>query len=113
MKKKVLIFSIAADVHVDRVIALLPKDIEAVRLNLEDPSAWSLSYFNGDIRVATMSCMFGLEEVLSVFVRRVPNFDSFKKTVASQYSEYEDFITHQKFSLFSDCLAVLDFSKPF
>ena len=50
---------------------------------------------------------------MSVFLRRVPNFDSFKKTVAAQYAEYQDFIAQQMFSLFSDCLAVLDFAKPF
>ena len=48
-----------------------------------------------------------------MFLRRVPNFDSFKKTVAPQYAEYQGFIAQQTFSLFSDCLAVLDFAKPF
>src|SRR5437870_9980744 len=108
MKKKVVIFSIAADVHADRIATLMPDGVEPIRLSLDDPSAWSLSYFNGDVRVATASGTFGLDEILSVFVRRVPNFESFKKTVAPQYIEYGDFIAQQKFALFSDCLAVLD-----
>jgi hypothetical protein len=113
MSNKVLVFSIAADVHADRVAAHLPRGIEAVRLNLDDPSGWSLSYLNGEVYIVAGSTTFGLADTLSVFLRRVPNFDSFKKTVAAQYAEYEDFIALQKFSLFSDCLAVLDFAKPF
>src|SRR3974390_2427249 len=113
MANKVLVFSIAADQHADRVITHLPNGIEAVRLNLDDPSDWSLSYLNGEVRIVAGSNAFDLADVLSVFVRRVPNFDSFKKTVAAQYAEYQDFIAQQKFSLFSDCLAVLDFAKPF
>lgn len=111
--QRVLIFSIAADVHADRVVMLMPKGIEAVRLNLDDPSSWSLSYLNGDVRLTTQSGTIGLDEILSVFVRQVPNFESFKKVVAPQYREYQDFIAHQQFALFSDCLAVLDGSKPF
>jgi hypothetical protein len=38
MANKVLVFSIAADPHADRIIAHLPDGIEAVRLNLDDPS---------------------------------------------------------------------------
>jgi hypothetical protein len=113
MANKVLVFSIAADLHADRVTAHLPRGIDAVRLNLDDPSDWSLSYLNGDVCIAAGSHTFGLSDVLSVFLRRVPNFDSFKKTVAAQYAEYQDFIAQQRFSLFSDCLAVLDFAKPF
>jgi hypothetical protein len=112
-KKKVLIFSIEADVHADRVVSLLPNNVDAVRLNLDDPSTWSLDYCNGDIRVKIPSCTFGLDDILSVFLRRIPNFEAVKKAVAPQYIEHADFIAHQQFFLFSDCLAVLDASKPF
>ena len=113
MKNKVVIFSISADLHADRVIACLPECVEALRLNLDDPSTWSLSYLNGDVRISTNTETIGLDEIVSVFLRRTPNFDAFKRTVAPQHLEYSDFIANQKFSLFSDCLAVLDFSKPF
>jgi glutathione synthase/RimK-type ligase-like ATP-grasp enzyme len=113
MKKKVVIFSISGDLHADRVIASLPESVEALRLNLDDPSTWSLSYLDGDVRISANTGTIGLDEIVSVFLRRVPNLDAFKKTVAPQYLEYSDFIANQKFSLFSDCLAVLDFSKPF
>lgn len=113
MANRVLVFSIAADLHADRVIAHLPAGTEAVRLNLDDPSGWSLSYRDGDVRVEARCGTFGLDDVVSVLLRRVPNFESFKRTVAPQYAEYRDFIAQQTFSLFSDCLAVLDFAKPF
>jgi hypothetical protein len=113
MTKRILIFSIAADIHVDRVISQLPTSVEAIRLNLDDPTKWALSYLNGDVRVKIGSDTFGLEEVLSVFVRRIPDLYSFKKMVPSQYVQYEEYIAHQQFCLFSDCLAILDATKPF
>jgi hypothetical protein len=113
MKKRIVIFSSTGDLHADRVIGLLPSSVEAIRLNLDDPSMWSLSYLDGDIRISTDSDTFGLEELLSVFVRRIPSLESFKQTVSKQYVQYEDYIAHQQFFLFSDCLAVLDGTKPF
>jgi hypothetical protein len=79
----------------------------------DDPTKWTLSYLNGDVRVMGQFDSFGLDEVLSVLVRRVPDFESFRRAVAPQYAQYEDYIAHQQFSLFSDCLAVLDATKPF
>jgi hypothetical protein len=108
VKQKILIFSTAADPHADHVFDHLPIDVEGVRLNLDDPSTWTLSYLNGDVRIKTESSTFGLDEVLSVFVRRIPSLESFKKTVSLQYVKFDDYIAHQLFFLFSDCLAVLD-----
>jgi len=113
MKKKVLLFSIATDVHANRIETFNNLNVEFIRLNLDTPKDWSLSYQNGEVVVSAINREFGINEIQSVFVRRVPNIDSFEKCVASTFAEYATYIAQQEFSLFSDCLAILDMYVPF
>ena len=74
---------------------------------------WGLSYQHGDVVVDRGDHTFGIDEIQSVFVRRVPNVDAFIKAVAPTYSDYATYIATQEFALFSDCLAILDMHVPF
>jgi len=113
MKKKVLLFSIETDVHADRIETFNGLDVEFIRLNLDEPKEWGLSYQQGNVVVNTTSRDFGISEIKSVFLRRVPNFESFLKAVDPAYSDYATYIATQEFTLFSDCLAILDTYVPF
>ena len=113
MKKFALVFSTSYDHHADR-IALHPSgNVVFVRLNLDVPADWSLSFRNGEVLVNYAGGVIGGEEIESVFVRRIPNQDSFRNAIPDVVAEYAEFITQQQFYLFSDCLAVLDSTTRF
>lgn len=114
MKKNiVLLFSTETDVHADKLESVNHSSLEFVRLNLDKPKAWGMSYQYGDVVVDTCNKTFGIDEIKSVFVRRVPSIESFIKAVAPAYEEYASYIATQEFALFSDCLAILDMYVPF
>lgn len=113
MKKNILVFTSEFDVHADRILSFNNEIYNFVRLNLDQTKQWSLSYLNGDIRIRTRDTQFGIDEISSVFLRRAPNLDSFLREVPAEYSEYSEYFANQEFTLFSDCLAVLDASVPF
>ena len=112
-KRKVLLFSVKADPHADRIAELISSNVEAARLNLDDPNTWGLHYCDGDVQVRLGSDVFGLDQIVSIFVRRIPDLDSFKNATNPKFKQYDDFIGKQNFSLFSDCLSILDHTKPF
>jgi glutathione synthase/RimK-type ligase-like ATP-grasp enzyme len=113
MKPGILLFTISSDIHADRILSLGSQDAPMIRLDLDRPDKWTLSFQNGDVRITTPEIVLGLDEVQSVFVRRIPNIDAFKRTVHESVSEYADYIAQQSFFLFSDCLAVLDANTRF
>jgi glutathione synthase/RimK-type ligase-like ATP-grasp enzyme len=112
-KNNVLLFSTETDVHADRLESVNDSSVKFVRLNLDKPKTWGLSFQHGDVVVDTYGHTFGIDEIQSVFVRRVPNVDSFIKAVEPAYVDYAPYIANQEFALFSDCLAILDTYVPF
>ena len=108
MRNQVIIFSISDDVHADRVEALIGEAGRVIRLNLDDPEGWRLEYNRGDVKIIHRSGIASIETISSVFLRRVPNIDSFRKAVPDTVDRYRDYIADQFFSLFNDCLSILD-----
>lgn len=108
MRDRVVIFSISDDVHADRVEKLIGDVGKVVRLNLDEPQDWRLEYSRGDVRIIHTGGVVTTEEVSSVFLRRVPNIDSFRKSVPDSVGKYRDYIADQFFSLFNECLSILD-----
>lgn len=113
MKKKILLFSTEMDVHADKIQSFESPNAEFIRLNLDAPKLWGLSYQNGNVIVSSNGKEFDLSSIGSVFVRRIPNLNSFVKAVPAQYAEYASYLGQQEFTLFSDCLAILDATVTF
>jgi hypothetical protein len=111
--RKILLFASKADAHADRIEEFSSQSIEFIRLNLDTPKEWGLSYSNGEVLVNTRGKIFGIDEILSVFVRRVPSLDSFVDAVEPSFIDYAEYISQQEFSLFTDCLSILDSSVHF
>lgn len=113
MKKKILLFSTEVDVHADKIQSFENPNAEFIRLNLDSPKSWGLSYQNGNVIVHSSGKDFDLNEIRSVFVRRIPNLNSFIRAVPAKYADYASFLGQQEFTLFSDCLAILDATVNF
>ena len=113
MNKKLLLISITYDVHADRIEQHAQKNIDVIRLNLDAPHDWEFCYLNGEVLISSKGKIFSAKEVASVFVRRTPNIEKYKVSTPVKYSEFSDYFAMQKFSVFSDCLAILDNIKPF
>jgi len=113
MKRVSLIFTSSADLHTDKLLTFDTPNLNIVRLNLDQPTTWSLEFHNGDVRVKTNEVLVGLEDIFSVFVRRIPNLESYLRSVPDSAKEYKEYIANQSFNLFSDCLAVLDAKTVF
>ena len=101
------------DVHADKIESFTKPNVEFVRLNLDAPKTWGLSYKNGNVIVNSNGKEFDLSAISSVFVRRIPNLNSFIKAVPAEYEDYASYLGQQEFTLFSDCLAILDATVTF
>lgn len=113
MSKIVIIISATKDSHADRLEKYLSLKTQVVRLNLDDLFLWDFEIQNQDLTLIYKDNRFPLEKIKSVFLRRAPTFEAFKKNVSDDYTEFSDYIALQKFSLFSDALAILNNSVKF
>lgn len=108
MEQYTLIFSITHDHHADRVESLMCHNSTPIRLNLDNLSEWKVYNRNRAAHLIYREQFISFEQIISVFVRRIPSFDSFLNDVPEIYADYKDFIAKQEFQLFTDCLSILD-----
>jgi hypothetical protein len=108
MTPVILLFTVTADIHADRVLAFSRSGTRFVRLDLDRPHTWKFSFHDGEVKLVLSGTAISLGEVKSVFVRRTPNSEVFKRPLSAAVSAYSDYVAQQEFVLFSDCLSILD-----
>ena len=111
--KHVLIISISQDVHADRVEKLVSVSAPVIRLNMDDPNEWNFEYKNGEPNLRYQSKEFGIENIKSVFLRRLPSPKSFQKLVPKNLGKFTDYIVSQKYAIFQECLSILSRTVTF
>jgi hypothetical protein len=79
----IVIFSDTTDVHATAVeTAARKRGSTVIRLNRDELHLWSLEFLHGEPLVIFNGRIYGVDEVHSIFVRRLPDRESFKDYLA-------------------------------
>jgi hypothetical protein len=104
----IVIFSDTTDVHADAVEAAAPaRGGGIIRLNRDQLHRWSLEFLCGEPLVTLDEQIFNLDTIHSIFIRRLPDRESFKKLCITGPPEASDYIALQRFGLMSECVALM------
>jgi hypothetical protein len=109
----VVLFTVKFDAHADRIEHEISKRTKIVRINLDKPSSWSISFDGVHVALSNETYSIDDSEIKSVFLRRIPNLDAFVADIEEAARPYADYIGQQKYHLLADCLAVLDRKAKF
>jgi hypothetical protein len=108
MRDHTIIFTISNDVHGDRIEKLAGQKGPVIRLDMDKPADWKLDYNDGDVRINHLDRCISIESINSVLLRRIPDIQSFREIVPKSLEKYRGYIADQFFTLFSDCMSILD-----
>jgi hypothetical protein len=104
----IVIFSDTTDVHADAVERVAHSKGRAVgRLNRDETHRWSLEFLCGEPILIIDGQTFAVDKIHSVFVRRLPDLQSFTPLPSTVPAEARDYIAMQRFIQTSDCIALL------
>jgi glutathione synthase/RimK-type ligase-like ATP-grasp enzyme len=104
----IVIFSETADVHADAVEkAAGAKGSSVIRLNRDEIHRWQLEFLRGEPLVTLDGRTFGVDKLRSLFLRRLPDRETFKQLPTNAPAEAHDYISTQRYVQFSDGLGLL------
>jgi hypothetical protein len=109
----IAVFSETSDAHADAVeAAIRARGGGVIRLNRDEMHRWSLEFLRGEPLVNLDGNIFDLDIVRSIFIRRLPDRESFKQLSVGVPPEASDYISLQRFGLMSDCIALMSERIP-
>jgi hypothetical protein len=104
----IAIFADSTDVHADAVERVAQsRGSEVGRLNWDETHRWGFDFLCGEPLLTLDGRTFPADRIRSVFVRRLPDKQSFEQLSINAPSEAHDYVATQRLTLISDCVALL------
>ena len=104
----IVIFADSTDVHADAVERdARSRGSEIGRLNRDETHRWDFDFLCGEPILNLDGRVFTADKIRSVFVRALPDKQSFTQLSINASSEVHDYVATQRLRLTNDCIALL------
>ena len=104
----IVIFADSTDVHADAVEKdARSRGSEIGRLNRDETHRWDFNFLCGEPILNLDGRVFTADKIRSVFVRGLPDKQSFPQLSINASSEVHDYVATQRLGLINDCIALL------